>query len=268
MSGSSVSFRTLLGYDEAWSRFSNIGGSPPSRTEETIVEHFACLYVIRGEPYRSGNGMNLCAEETLVGRLTGRTTPDLAFTNPFVSRQHLVIRKEREKAVLYDLGSRHGTEINGVRVAPHTPHPLDNFDIIKLARGMIVLHFSYLFADETLEIEPFSIAKRLADAETSLSIHWEKRECVVDGKRIPMSEKEYLLLRVLHENANRLVSIEKMKTSVWPERTPTAEGIPDVTLDELNALIYRIRKKYGKDNFLISAVRGSGYVLETELKSS
>jgi len=212
--------------------------------------------------------MNLCSDETMVGRLSDRMTPDFAFTNPFVSRQHLVIRKEGDKAVLYDLGSRHGTEINGVRVAPHTPHPLDNFDIVKLARGMIVLHFSYLFADETLEIEPFSIARRLALPESPFEIHWEKRECVVDGKRIPMSEKEYLLIRVLHEHANRLVPVEKIKASVWPERTPGEEGIPDVTLDELNALIYRIRKKYGKDNFLISAVRGSGYMLESELKSS
>ncbi|HZG78079.1 MAG TPA: FHA domain-containing protein [Paenibacillus sp.] len=212
--------------------------------------------------------MNLCSDETTIGRLSERMTPDFAFANPFVSRQHLVIRKEGDKAVLYDLGSRHGTEINGVRVAPHTPHPLDNFDIIKLARGMIVLHFSYLFADETLEIEPFSIARRLANPEAPFEIHWEKRECVADGKRIPMSEKEYLLIRVLHEHANRLVPVEKIKASVWPERTPSAEGVPDVTLDELNALIYRIRKKYGKDNFPISAVRGSGYVLESELKSS
>ncbi|WP_238392461.1 FHA domain-containing protein [Paenibacillus antri] len=248
--------------------FSNIGGSLPSSKEGTKLEHFACLYVIRGEPYRSGNCMNLYSEETLVGRLSKQMTPDFAFINPFISRQHLVIRKEREKAVLYDLGSRHGTEINGVRVAPHTPHPLDNFDIIKLAKGMIVLHFSYLFADQTLEIEPFSIVKRLEAPEPPLTIHWEKRECVVEGKRIPMSEKEYLLIRVLHEHANRLVTVEKIKSSVWPERSPGAEGVPDVTLDELNALIYRVRKKYGKDNFLISAVRGSGYVLESELKLS
>jgi len=102
--------------------FSKCRRRSPSRTEGTILDHYACLYVIRGEPYRSGNCMNLCSDETTIGRLSERMTPDFAFANPFVSRQHLVIRKEGDKAVLFDLGSRHGTEINGVRVAPHTPH--------------------------------------------------------------------------------------------------------------------------------------------------
>lgn len=232
------------------------------------MDNFACLYVIRGEPFPSGTCVNLNEAETIVGRVSHQLTPAVAFTNAFVSRQHFVIRKEREKAVLYDMGSLHGTEINGERVKPHKPYVLNNFDIIKLAKGMTVLHFSYLHADQTLDIEPLSITRRLQSVELALTIHWEKRECVVDGKRIPMSEKEYLLIRVLHENANRLVPVDVIKSSVWPERMMEAAGVPDVSVDELNALIYRLRKKYGKDTFMISAVRGSGYVLESELKSS
>ncbi|WP_240703034.1 FHA domain-containing protein [Cohnella luojiensis] len=233
-----------------------------------MEEDFACLYVIRGEPYRSGTCLNLSGDETLVGRVSDFVIPDLAFTNAFISRRHFIIRKEHEKAVLYDLGSRQGTEINGVRLTPHTPYPLNNFDIIRLAKGMTVLHFSFMFAEQTLEIEPLSITSRLEVPDLRLTIHWEKRECVVEGKRIPMSEKEYLLIRVLHEKANQLVTLEEIRSRVWPERTLGAEGYSDVSLDELNALVYRIRKKYGKDTFLISAIRGNGYVLESELKSS
>ncbi|MDQ6417981.1 FHA domain-containing protein [Paenibacillus sp. LHD-117] len=232
------------------------------------MESYACLYVVRGEPFPTGTCVNLSEDETVVGRKSNQLTPDLAFTNAFISRQHFVIRKEKDKAVLYDMGSRHGTEINGERLTPHQPYTLNNFDIIKLANGMTVLHFSYLFADQTLDIEPLSITRRLQVAELQLTIHWEKRECVVEGKRIAMSEKEYLLIRVLHENVNRLVPLDVIKSSVWPERSPGEEGVPHVSLDELNALIYRLRKKYGKDTFLISAVRGSGYMLESELKSS
>ncbi|OBR66520.1 transcriptional regulator [Paenibacillus oryzae] len=232
------------------------------------MDNFACLYVIRGEPFPSGTCVNLNAKETVVGRVSHQLTPDVAFTNAFISRQHFVIRKEQEKAVLYDLGSLHGTEVNGERVKPHEPYVLNNFDIIKLAKGMTVLHFSYLFADQTLDIEPLSITKRLQAIETSFSVDWEKRECVVDGRRIAMSEKEFLLIRILYENANRLVPLDVIKSSVWPERAVEDAGIPNVTLDELNALIYRLRKKYGKDTFMISAVRGIGYVLESELKSS
>lgn len=232
------------------------------------MEDFACLYIVRGEPFPSGTCVNLCADETLVGRVANQSAPDLAFTNAFISRQHFVIRKEEDKAVLYDLGSRHGTEINGERLTPHAPYTLKTFDIIKLAKGMTVLHFSYLFAEQTLELEPLSITRQLEISEPPLTIHWEKRECVVEGKRIPMSEKEFLLLRLIHENANKLVPLEEIKSTVWPERPTGEEGVPDVTLDELNTLIYRLRKKFGKDTFLISAVRGIGYVLESEMKSS
>ncbi|MNQ98380.1 hypothetical protein D3C85_1140670 [compost metagenome] len=89
----------------------------------------------------------------------------------------------------------------------------------------------------------------------------------MDGERIPMSEKEYLLIRVLHEHVNRLVPLELIKSRVWVERSPGVDGVPDVSHDEMNALIYRVRKKYGKETFHISAVRGSGYVLESELIS-
>ncbi|MFD0672609.1 FHA domain-containing protein [Cohnella sp. GCM10027633] len=233
-----------------------------------MEEDFACLYVIRGEPYRSGTCVNLSADETLVGRVSHLVIPDLTFTNAFISRKHFIIRKEHDQAVLYDLGSRHGTEINGARLTPHTPYTLNNFDIIKLAKGMIVLHFSYLFAEQTLEFEPLSLTKQLEIPESRPTIHWEKRECVVGDKRIPMSDKEYSLIRVLHEKANQLVTLEEIRSKVWPERSLGANGFSDVSLDELNALVYRIRKKYGKDTFLISAVRGNGYVLESELKSS
>nr|WP_239635490.1 FHA domain-containing protein [Paenibacillus sp. H1-7] len=181
-----------------------------------------------------------------------------------MSRKHLMIRKEGEKAILYDMGSRHGTEINGVLIEPHKPYPLQAFDIIKLAKGMVVIHFSYLFADQTLEFEPISLTQQFNFQDLGFSINWEKRECTVDGQRIAMSEKEYGLIKLLHDHANQLVPFEEIKKTVWPERTSDSDGIPDVSMDELNALIYRIRKKYGKDTFTISAVRGSGYVLEKD----
>jgi len=233
-----------------------------------MEEDFACLYIIRGEPYRSGTCVNLRADETLVGRVSHLVVPELAFTNAFVSRKHFIIRKENDKAVLYDLGSRHGTEINGSRLTPHTPYSLNNFDIIKLAKGMIVLHFSFLFAEQTLEFEPLSMTKQMEIPDLQPKIYWEKRECLIGNKRIPMSDKEYLFIRVLHEKINQLVTLEEIRSKVWPERSLGANGFSDVSHDELNALVYRIRKKYGKDTFLISAVRGNGYVLESELISS
>ncbi|MFK7692692.1 FHA domain-containing protein [Paenibacillus sp. HJGM_3] len=230
------------------------------------MDTFACLYVIRGEPFRSGTCLNLFSTETCVGRSAAGDSPDVAFTNAFISRKHFVIRKEDGKAVLYDLGSRHGTEINGIPVVPHKPYLLQSMDIIKLAKGMTVIHFSYLFAEQTLELEPITITQQVEAAKLPLTMDWEKRECIVDGRRIGMSEKEYLLLKLLFDHANRLVPIPEIKHAVWPERVTNQGGQPDVHMDELNALMYRIRKKFGANTFVLNAVRGSGYVLESDSK--
>jgi DNA-binding winged helix-turn-helix (wHTH) protein len=197
-----------------------------------------------------------------VGRSSKQYAPDVGFSNAFVSRKHMIVRREGEQAVLYDLNSRHGTELNGVRIEPNKPYPLKSFDIIKLAKGMAVLHFSYLFADQTLELEPLTHTMQMDALVPPLELDWEKRDVIVEGKRISMSEKEYLLIKTLYDHANKLVTLDEIKQRVWPERTTGVDGAPDVSVDELNALVYRIRKKYGKDTFTISAVRGNGYVLE------
>ncbi|TBL81315.1 FHA domain-containing protein [Paenibacillus thalictri] len=228
------------------------------------METFACLYIIRGEPYRPGTCVNLSAEETVAGRSSKHSSPDISFSNAFISRKHFMIRKEQGRAVLYDMGSRHGTEVNGNRLPENTPYRLQSSDIIKLAKGMIVIHFSYIFEDQTLEFEPMLNTERLHAIEEPIVIHWEKRECIVEGKKITMSEKEYSLMKVLFDNANQLVPVEDIKRNVWPERSAGPDGAPDVSIDELNALVYRIRKKYGKHSFIISAVRGSGYILEKD----
>jgi len=233
-------------------------------SEGNLLDTFACLYIVRGEPFRPGTCLNLTAPETVFGRTTAGFSPDFSFTNAFISRKHFVIRKERDTAVLYDLGRLGGTEINGVKVAPHTPYPLQSCDIIKLAKGMTVIHFSYLFGEQTLELEPLGMTQQWEEPHGQPAIQWEKRECTIGGKRIAMSEKEFLFIQLLYEHANRLVTINDIKQTVWADRAAGSDGVPDVSLDELNALIYRIRKKYGRDTFLISSVRGSGYILENE----
>jgi pSer/pThr/pTyr-binding forkhead associated (FHA) protein len=250
-----------MGYDEK---------EPESNydSEGNKLDTFACLYVVRGEPFRPGTCLNLSLQETWIGRTSVEYAPDIAFTNAFISRKHVVIRQEKNKAVLYDLGSRHGTEINGVKVIPDIGYPLQSSDIIKLARGLSVIHFSHLIVDQTLEFESASLSEQLMpQSPEPVNIDWDKRECTVNGIRIIMSDKEYLLIRLLHEYANRMVSIEDIKQAVWAERSLGTVGQPDVHKDELSALIYRIRRKYGKNTFLISAVRGIGYVLETDLNS-
>lgn len=229
------------------------------------LDTFACIYILRGEPFRPGSCVNLCQNVMEIGRASSGSAPDLAFTNIFISRKHLTLRKEGDRVVAYDRGSRHGTELNGVRMIPNAPYMLETNDILKLARGTGVLHFSYSPGEQTLEFEPPDDLPYGQETEgEDVVIYWEKRECIVGGAKISMSEREFLLLQLLHEHPNRLVAIPAIKQRVWYDRQSGPDGLPDVTMDELSTLIYRIRKKFGRDTFQISAVRGSGYILEKE----
>jgi DNA-binding winged helix-turn-helix (wHTH) protein len=222
------------------------------------------LYIIRGEPYRLGSYVHLTADETVIGRASPDNNPDIAFANSFVSRRHVRISRVNGRAYLEDMGSTHGTEINGHKIAKNTPTPLNSSDIIKLARGMVAFHFSYIFDDQTLEFEPITNTMTMNAIPSDFSINWEKRECIVDGKPLVMSEKEFAFLQLLHDRANTLVTMDEIKRIVWLERSPGVAGTPDVSLEEINTLVYRIRKKYGRETFLISAVRGNGYIMEWE----
>jgi pSer/pThr/pTyr-binding forkhead associated (FHA) protein len=222
------------------------------------------LYIIRGEPYRLGSCVHLTADDTVIGRASRNTGPDIVFANQWISRRHVRISRVNGRAYLEDLGSHHGTEINGQKIAKDTPTPLNSSDIVKLARGMVTFHFSYIFDDQTLEFEPITNTMRMSAVQSDFSINWEKRECIVDGKTRVISEKEFAFLQLLHDRANTLVTLDEIKQAVWPERSTTLNGTPDVSLEEINTLVYRIRKKFGRETFLISAVRGNGYIMEWE----
>ncbi|GJM82702.1 hypothetical protein HMSSN139_51980 [Paenibacillus sp. HMSSN-139] len=99
------------------------------------MDTFACIYILRGDPFRPGTCLYLDQDVTEIGRTSSDHFPDMAFTNIFISRKHLMIRKEGDRAVAYDMGSRHGTELNGVRMIPHAPYVLETNDILKLAAG-------------------------------------------------------------------------------------------------------------------------------------
>ncbi|WP_409340883.1 FHA domain-containing protein [Paenibacillus sp. MBLB4367] len=226
------------------------------------MEPFASLYVMRGDPDRVGVRFDIASEETVVGRASNDYIPDIPISNAFISRRHLMIRREDGKAVLYDLGSKHGTELAGKPLEPYKPYRLQEADIISLAKGTVVMHFAYAFADYTLEMETKGLLNRLKLAHAPVMLEKEKRECYVAGKRISMSEKEWLLFVQLVEREGELVTIEELKKCVWPERPAQEDGIPDVGIEELNALVYRVRKKIDTPYCAIKTVRGVGYMYE------
>ncbi|EJL45515.1 hypothetical protein BAG01nite_38000 [Brevibacillus agri] len=225
------------------------------------------VYVLikKGDPELVQKRQFLRRDEYTIGRRGSQLAPDIAFSSPYVSRRHAVIRKIGNRYTISDLESKHGTEVNGTPIH-QTPQPLFHGDLISLAKGVVELVF---FAegselDVTREFSfPLLQSTVPAAVSSGLVINLERREIRLDGARIPLTGKDMDLLTLLYQRANQAVSYEEIMVSIWPERMVHAEtSVPDVGRAEINALVYRLRKRLGKYGKKITTIPRFGYMWE------
>ncbi|MEC0253940.1 FHA domain-containing protein [Paenibacillus lautus] len=221
------------------------------------------LMVERGNPYERGDVIALTKPITVLGRKGQHFDPDIAFDNIFVSRRHAALLYRNGKFSIKDLNSKHGTFVNQKRLDPHDEIPLQHGDTIVLAGDLIVLSFSILSMDETMDITP--LIKQLAAVEASggLRLNPFKQELVYGEDVYAFSEKEYKCMELLVNHQGQFVSKDQLKVYIWPERSCGTDEVPDVSSEELNALIYRVRKKT-RGILDIESIRGKGYILQTQ----
>lgn len=222
---------------------------------------FAWLIVGEGEPYLRGSRIDVSGEQLILGRKSESFSPDIAFANFLVSRRHCLLRLEATTYRICDLGSKHGTAVNGQTLVPQVEHVVQDGDTVTLAKGAVTLRFVASAAwDETMEISRFAPPKRTV---TAFVLDDARRECMIDGENVAVSAKEWDFLWLLYQQVGRLVSYDLIKQTVWSERTvSTAALTPDVGMDEINTLIYRLRRKLGNHADSIRTVRGQGCLLE------
>lgn len=222
------------------------------------------MLIKKGDPEHLQKRKFLHEDECTIGRRGSQLKPDIAFSSPYVSRKHAVIRKIGNQYTISDLESKHGTEVNGVAVH-QAPQPLFHGDLISLAKGVVELIF---FAegsemDVTREFSfPLSTAPA-SKATPGLLINLERREIRLDGKRIYLTGKDMDLLMLLYQRANQAVSYEEIMVLVWPERlVNTDKSVPDVGRAEINALVYRLRKRLGRYGEKVTTIPRYGYMWE------
>lgn len=113
-------------------------------------------------------------------------------------------------------------------------------------------HFRRAYGDYSV-----SNAERLLNIN-GLILYLNRYELVYQGRRIELSKKELVLMEVLMQEANQVVSRHYLLEKLWDENT----FVDDNTL---NVYITRVRKKLKDINITgaIEVVRGVGYRLKT-----
>ena len=223
------------------------------------LDTFHFLLIDKGDPYTKGDRLQLNSKDTLIGRSCNTDRPDIAFDSLYVSRKHAVVTWDGDSLVIRDLGSKHGTQINGIEIKPDHPAAISNGDQINLAKGMVTMTYKLNtdFDDRTITMT--NVFPRTPEA---LAIDIDRREVRLEGVLLNFFGKERDLLLMLYRNRNKAVSYDEIKTELWPERQPN-DTVPDVGNEEINALVYRLRKRLGKHGQKIITIARFGVLLES-----
>ena len=90
-----------------------------------------------------------------------------------------------------------------------------------------------------------------------MEVHVDTHQVLRDGKEIPLSGKEFSLLRYMIQNKGIVLSREKLEQHLWTYDYAGSSNVIDV-------YIRYLRKKIdeGFEKKLIHTVRGAGYTLK------
>lgn len=223
------------------------------------------LVVERGAPYEKGMCFSLSQPEMIIGRATVSFNPDISFSSLLISRKHCCIARLDGIWSVSELGSKHGTLLNGKLLEPHYWYTLHHGDRIVLAASIVSIRFAVSpELEKTLDFDDTQSPQPMGRAHSACPVVIDtlQKALYINNIEIPLSVKEWYLLDLLYQNRNQLVSYTDIQTAVWPERLRLDNGIPIAGSDEINLLLYRLRRKLGNYRHVIKTRRGQGCIFE------
>jgi DNA-binding winged helix-turn-helix (wHTH) protein len=176
---------------------------------------------------------------------------DIQVQDRQVSRFHARITPNNEGVTIEDLGSKNGTNHNGVELT--APIMLQDGDLLGVA---LAQQFIFLISDATMPLVEGGIRSgRLLMDQKSRQV-WVNQQQVTP----PLSAQQFKLLWMLYERQGQVVSRSNLVSEVWGEEQMA--GVSDQALD---ALIRRLRDRLAvldPSHQYISTVRGHGIRLD------
>lgn len=168
-----------------------------------------------------------------------------------ISRRHAEIRREGNRYLLRDLGSKNGTCLNGREI--DGPVPLQDGDEIQIALRVKLL---FVGVDATVPL--------VLDDTKGPGLRLDKvgRQVWVRGQELtpPLSPAQYRVLELVLDGEGRVCSRDEIVDAVWGE-----EGAAGVTEQAIDALIRRLRDRLAEldpEHQYVVTVRGHGFRLE------
>ncbi len=204
------------------------------------------LVVLEGEA--AGLRWMVREDSLLIGR---GADCDIILPERQVSRHHARIERTPDgRYLLYDLGSKNGTFVNGEEVR-EAPRVLQDGDEIQLA---LCVRMTFVGSDATLPLEGEGPVR-------GIRVDRAGRRVFVGGRELrpPLSPAQYRLLTTLLDARGQVVSREEIIRAVWPDED--VEGISEQALD---ALVRRLRERFAEvdpQHEYIVTVRGHGFRL-------
>ncbi len=195
------------------------------------------------------NGQRWTLNRTL---MVGRDPScDIYVQDRQVSRFHARITPTPEGVTIEDLGSKNGTNHNGVELT--APVMLQDGDVLGIA---LAQRFIFLTSDATMPLMEGRVRGR------RLIVDQKSRQVWVNQQQVtpPLSAQQFKLLWMLYERQGQVISRSDLVAVVWGKEQ--AAGVSDQALD---ALIRRLRDRlavFDPNHQYIHTVRGHGLRLD------
>jgi pSer/pThr/pTyr-binding forkhead associated (FHA) protein len=201
------------------------------------------VLVLERSPGEPGRKWKLSDAEASIGR---GSDCDIVLDDPEVSRRHAVIRRDGDRYVLADLGSKNGTHLNGAPLMRASA--LRDGDEISIAPRF---RFRFVDLDATVPSRAPHRGLRIDETTRLVSVHGH----VLDPALAPA---QYALLTLLAGEPGRVYTRDEIADRCYPD---AQGGVSDLAID---GVVRRLRSRLSAvdpQTEWVEAVRGHGFRL-------